>query len=363
MFPPWKQTPKYDGTAMLNLHKLQLAMGGQAILRGVSFDLAQGELVCLLGPSGCGKTTALRAIAGLEQTDGGSIVINGGLVSGDGVFVTPQQRGIGLLFQDFALFPHLTVARNIAFGLTAKHPSVIKTRTDEMLTQMRLSEHAEKYPHMLSGGQQQRVALARALAPEPRLLLLDEPFSGLDTRLRQQIRNETREILKATGVTTLMVTHDWEEAMLSADRIALMRDGAIVQFATPGELYTNPADSFVAEFFGDVNRLDGTVAGKWVETRLGRVENIGLPNGTPVEVLIRPEAIRIGHVSEHSSQATSARVCSVQFSGANSLVQFGIDEDKTHLQAKLSGHQKMAVGDYLPIDLDRDQIFIFPKEG
>ena len=345
---------------MLKLQGLNWAIGGQSILRGVSLDIAAGELVCLLGPSGCGKTSTLRVIAGLERPDGGSVVIDGCTVTGERAFVPPQRRGVGFLFQDYALFPHLTVVENIRFGLTEWGQTAVNHRTTELLDQMRLAEHAGKYPHMLSGGQQQRVALARALAPRPGLLLLDEPFSGLDTRLRGQIRNETRDILKATGVTTLMVTHDWEEAMLVADRIALMRDGEIRQFAAPDEIYAHPVDRFAAEFFGEVNRLDGVVAGKWIETQVGRIENHNYPSGTPVDVLIRPEGLRVGEGGGHS--LGPARVCEVQFAGGSSLVQLGFDQERTHVQAKLPGHHKMSVGEHLHIDIDAGQTFVFPKE-
>lgn len=345
---------------MLKLQGLHWAIEGQSILHGLSLEVTAGELVCLLGPSGCGKTSTLRIIAGLECPDAGEVVVGGETFTDEGTFVPPQRRDIGFLFQDTALFPHLTVVENIRFGLTAWSQSAAKDRVAEMLEKVRLAEHAQKYPHMLSGGQQQRVALARALAPKPKLLLLDEPFSGLDTYLRRKIRNETRDVLKSTGVTTLMVTHDWEEAMLVADRIALMRDGEIRQFASPDEIYSHPVDTFSAEFFGEVNRLHGEVSGEWIETGLGRIENRGYPNGMPVEVLIRPEGLRID--VEGNPSVGPARVCDVQFVGSSSLVQLGFEQDRAHVNAKLHGHRKLAIGEHLPINIDASQTFVFPKE-
>ena len=238
---------------MLRLKNLSLKFDESQVIHNISFDVAEGELVCLLGPSGSGKTTTLRLIAGFEKPENGSIQLNGETVSSKKKILRPQKRNVGFLFQDYALFPHLTVAENISYGLSGQNKKQIKEQTWEMLSQIRLLDHADKYPHELSGGEQQRVALARARAPEPNLLLLDEPFSGLDTSLRAQLRLETREILKSQGVTAIIVTHDPEEAMLMADRIVLMRNGNVVQTGTPEELYSKPTDPFTAGFFGDVN--------------------------------------------------------------------------------------------------------------
>ena len=231
---------------MLKLENINLALEETKIIRNISFDVTEGELLCLLGPSGCGKTTTLRLIAGLEAPDSGTVSINGTNVSTNSFVIPPYKRDIGFLFQDFALFPHLTVRNNIAYGLKHLRKTEAQIRTTEMLTQIRLEAHSDKYPHMLSGGEQQRVALARALATEPRLLLMDEPFSGLDTSLREKIREETLQILKERGVTTVLVTHDPEEAMLIADQIVLMNEGNIVQSGTPGDIYERPTNIFSA---------------------------------------------------------------------------------------------------------------------
>ena len=219
----------YSGTSMLSLQNLTLTLGKKKILEDISFDLEVGELLCLLGPSGCGKTSTLRAIAGLEIPDSGLVRLNGRTVSNSNSVTPPYERDIGFLFQDFALFPHLTVAENISYGLSKLSKTEAKNRTEELLKLIGLSGQAKKYPHMLSGGEQQRVALARARAPEPRLLLLDEPFSGLDSSLRQEIREETLQVLKENEIASIIVTHDPEEAMLIADKIVLMQNGKVVQ--------------------------------------------------------------------------------------------------------------------------------------
>ncbi|MEQ9575581.1 MAG: ABC transporter ATP-binding protein [Rhodospirillales bacterium] len=252
--PPLAAASKADGLHMLNVSH---AFGDNTVVSGVSVFVNPGELVCLLGPSGCGKTTLLRLAAGLETLQVGRITIGEDTVADGhgGAQMPPEKRNVGLMFQDFALFPHLTVYENIVFGLADKD----RTRRDwarGTLATMGLGDYADTFPHTLSGGQQQRVALLRALAPAPRVLLLDEPFSGLDVNRRAQIRQDTFHILSRSGIATLMVTHDPEEAMFMADRILVMQHGRIVQSGTPVEIYFHPQTVFVAELFGPVNRLD-----------------------------------------------------------------------------------------------------------
>ena len=264
------------------------------VLSGISVFVAPGELVCLLGPSGCGKTTLLRVAAGLEILQVGRVTIAEKVIAEGrhGLHVPPEKRGIGLMFQDYALFPHLNVFENVVFGLTENIPERRKW-AEKALTRLDLAEYAESYPHILSGGQQQRVALLRSLAPEPRVLLLDEPFSGLDVTRRADVRAETRGFLKETGVATLMVTHDPEEAMFMADRILVMDQGRILQDGTPVETYYQPQNAFVAALFGPVNRLRGKVKGNRVETPLGAFEAKNLDDGETVEILIHPEGLRL----------------------------------------------------------------------
>jgi len=260
------------------------------VLSGISVFVAPGELVCLLGPSGCGKTTLLRVAAGLELLQVGQVTIAEKVVAEgrDGLHVPPEKRGIGLMFQDYALFPHLNVFENVTFGLTENIPERRKW-AEKALARMDLAEYAESYPHILSGGQQQRVALLRALAPEPRVLLLDEPFSGLDVTRRADVRAETLGFLKETGVATLMVTHDPEEAMFMADRILVMDQGRILQDGTPVQTYYQPQNAFVAALFGPVNRLRGKVKGNRVETPLGAFEAKNLDDGETVEIVCEPK--------------------------------------------------------------------------
>ena len=278
----------------LHVNNLSHAYDGLPIVSGVSVFVAPGEVVCLLGPSGCGKTTLLRVAAGLEVLQRGQIHIGERIVADGvgGMHVPPENRGIGLMFQDYALFPHLNVFENIVFGLPEPSPERIRW-VDQALEQMALTAYRQSYPHTLSGGQQQRVALLRAMAPEPRVLFLDEPFSGLDTTRRARVREQTLQLLKETGVATLMVTHDPDEAMFMADRILVMNDGRVVQDGAPVEIYFEPVNGFVTALLGPVNRLDGTVEDGHVATPLGTFDANGIDNGTVVQILIRPDGIRL----------------------------------------------------------------------
>jgi putative spermidine/putrescine transport system ATP-binding protein len=278
-------------------------------LKGFSIAVAPGELVALLGPSGCGKTTALRAVAGLEQLDEGQVLVGGEDVTG----VPPHRRNLGMVFQAYSLFPNMDALENVAFGLEVRRvpSSKRKARAGELLDLVGLSGLAERYPHQLSGGQQQRVALARALCAEPRLLLLDEPLSALDAKVRAQLRDEIRRIQLEVGITTLFVTHDQEEALSMADRVGVMQAGYLEQLGPPAEVYSNPATRFVAEFVGSVSRLPGEIVERGTVDVLGH--RLGVPGeeaaqlgaGTEVDVLVRPESVRIR--PEPSGPAVVAR--------------------------------------------------------
>ncbi len=348
---------------MLKLENLSVSFGAKRAVRDLSLEIAEGELVCLLGPSGCGKTTTLRAIAGLERPDGGRVCIAGRVLSDAAKVVPPPERGIGFLFQDFALFPHLTVAQNIAYGMTRTQKASDAGRVVALLERVHMRQLAHSYPHMLSGGEQQRVALVRALAPRPRVVLLDEPFSSLDASLRAGLREETVRILKDAGVTVLMVTHDPEEALISADRIVLMRDGAVVQTGSPDALYASPVDAFTASFFGAVNRVPGTVAGAEVRTRLGAVANPGFRDGEAVEVLIRPDGLTLSPGGERAGAAL--HVCSVHFAGASSVVRLSErydDPGHDHFHARLPGLVRHRAGETVRIRIDPDQSFVFSEK-
>ena len=345
---------------MLRLDGLSVSFGAKRAVRDLSLEIAEGELVCLLGPSGCGKTTTLRAIAGLERPAAGRVGIAGRVLSDAAKMVPPPERGIGFLFQDIALFPHLTVAQNIAYGMTRAQKAGDAGRVAALLERVHMRHLAHSYPHMLSGGEQQRAALVRALAPRPRVVLLDEPFSSLDASLRAGLREETVRILKDAGVTVLMVTHDPEEALISADRIVLMRDGAMVQAGTPDELYAAPVDAFTAAFFGAVNRVPGTVAGAEIRTRIGALANPGFGDGEPVEVMIRPDGLRLAPGGGRAG--AELHVCSVHFAGASSVIRlserFG-DPGHDHFHARLPGLVRHRVGEKVRIAIDPNQSFVF----
>lgn len=339
----------------------------------VSLTVADSEVVCLLGPSGCGKSTLLRIAAGLEAQAAGSVRLGGRVVAdpAGGVWTPPERRQIGLVFQESALFPHLSVLRNVTFGLDRLPVAERDARARALLDQLQLEDLADAYPHQLSGGQQQRVALARALAPRPALMLLDEPFSSLDARLRDQIRDDTLHVLEATGTGALLVTHDPEEAMFMADRIALMRNGRIVQQGTPESLWCRPAEPFVARFFGEVNSLDGQVRDGVVTTPAGRVAAAGHAEGAPVTILIRPDALRVVRVLEPNRESNAppdyvASVVAARLLGRSSLLHLRAalpDGTERHLHARVPGVFLPDAGQCVELALDAGQVFVFPAEG
>lgn len=284
----------------------------------LSLEVGDGELLVLLGPSGCGKTTTLRMIAGFERPESGAIWIGSELVAHGRSWVPPERRGVGIVFQDYALFPHLTVAQNVAFGILRLPRRDRNERVDAALAAVDLHDYAARYPHELSGGQQQRVALARALAPRPLLLLLDEPFSNLDPELRVALRYEVRAIVRRAGITTVLVTHDQSEAFALADRVAVMHGGQLHQLADPETLYRRPASRFVAGFVGRAQFIAGSVCDGRVQTELGTFRtHIDLPCGTPAEVLLRPDDLHI-----RSDRQGNALVVGREFGGAT--VRYGV---------------------------------------
>jgi len=269
--------------------------GPHTAVAGVSLDVRRGEILTLLGPSGCGKTTTLRLMAGFERPDAGTIRMGDRIVAGGGVWVPPEERGIGMVFQDYALVPHLTVGDNVTFGLHRLKRRDRRTRALEVLKVLDLPHLIDRYPHELSGGQQQRVALARALAPEPLVVLMDEPFSHLDAHMRNSVRDEVVGILRRSGITTVLVSHDQRDALAISDRVAVMNQGRVEQVGTPREIYKHPESIFVATFVGRTNLLAGTIQGPdgCVLTDFGslcRVDRTGLPGGSSVVVSVRPDA-------------------------------------------------------------------------
>ena len=286
-------------------------------VKDVSLEVREGEVLTLLGPSGCGKTTTLRLIAGFEVPDDGVIRIGGRIAAGPSNWIPPEKRGVGMVFQDYALFPHLTVGRNVMFGLDATPRRERKKRAREVLEILDLGPYFNRYPHELSGGQQQRVALARAIAPEPLLVLMDEPFSNLDAHLRDQVRDEVVEILRRAGVTCIFVSHDQRDALAISDRVAVMNQGRVEQVGTPREIYKHPESVFVATFVGRTNLLQGVVQNEdgCVLTDFGsfcRVDRLGMPNGTQVMVSVRPDGF------EASDEGTlRGRILSTVYTGAH----------------------------------------------
>jgi iron(III) transport system ATP-binding protein len=285
-------------------------------LKAVDLAVDAGRMLALLGPSGCGKTTLLRVIAGLERPDAGRVVVGDRLLTGDDELVPPERRRIGMVFQDWALFPHLSVERNVGYGVPKLDGAARRTRVADALALVGLQELGARAPGTLSGGQQQRVALARALAPRPSVLLLDEPFSNLDTALRVQVRTEVHRLLADLGITTVFVTHDQEEAFVLGDEVAVMEDGLVVQKATPAELYRSPATRWVASFVGDANLLPATVRDSVADTAVGRVPVVAAPSG-PVDVLVRPEDVALE--AEHASGAAAGTVELVEFYGHDTV--------------------------------------------
>jgi iron(III) transport system ATP-binding protein len=352
----------------LGLTGITHVFGPRKAVDDVTITVAAGELVCLVGPSGCGKTTLLRIAAGLEPLQQGRVMIDGCAIAEPGYVVPPEARGVGFVFQDYALFPHLTVAGNVGFGLHRWSAADRTARVKEVLTQVGMQDYAQAYPHQLSGGMQQRVALARALAPRPRVMLLDEPFSGLDTRLREQIRDDALHVLKRSGTATLMVTHDPEEAMFMADRLAIMRAGRIEQQGSPVEVYSHPATAFVAAFFGQVNELKGVVRSGAVVTPLGTLAApAGFGEGTAVDVLIRPEALRLGAPAAGS---VTARVMASRLLGRSSWIHLALTQPlggpregqagHFHFHARIPGRFLPAEGEVLGVSLEPTQAFVFP---
>ncbi|AEJ01029.1 ABC transporter related protein [Nitrosomonas sp. Is79A3] len=343
--------------ALLQLNNVRQAYGEQVVIHDLSLALQKGNIGCLLGPSGCGKTTALRCIAGFEPVSAGEILLNGVCVSSADILVPPEQRRIGMVFQDYALFPHLDVAANIGFGLHRLTRTERERRVDELLQVVQLVSVSGKYPHELSGGQQQRVALARALAPKPELLLLDEPFSNLDVSLRERLSVEVREILKDQGITAILVTHDQAEAFAIADVIGVMQQGEIQQWDTAFNLYHRPANRFVANFVGQGVFLPGTViSAQQVAIELG-ILNGEIPqycdNGCKVDVLVRPDDIV--HDDNSPLQAT---VINKAFRGAEILYTLRLSGGAKVL-ALVPSHHNHVIGEKIGIKLEADHIVAF----
>ena len=345
--------------ATVAVEKVSVRYGTIAALDQVSLTVGEGEILCLLGPSGSGKSSLLRVIAGVERPARGRVTLNGREVAGPGAFVDPENRRVGMVFQDYALFPHLTVAANVAFGLRSLPRAESDRIVTAMLERVGLSKYASSYPHMLSGGERQRVALARALAPRPRVLLMDEPFSSLDGQLREQVRQQTLELLRETGTTTIIVTHDPEEAMRIADRVALLCRGRIVQCGCAAELYAKPATPFVARTFGDVNEFRGTCLNGRITTALGTFPAPHLPENTCASVCIRPQHVRVAA----RTRGIHAHVVRKACLGEVDHVVLAVDGCDRPVNLRAFGRTQLEPADSVFLDVDPEHVMILPHEA
>jgi len=339
----------------VSCHGLRKRFGDVQAIDDVSIEVDEGEIFALLGPSGCGKTTMLRLIAGFERPNAGTISVGGRTLVGPGVFEPPERRHAGMVFQDYALFPHLSVFGNVAYAL-GKHPD--HSRVWEALELVGLAHASERAVNELSGGQQQRVALARAMAPRPELILLDEPFSNLDAALRERLRGEVREILDEAGVTALFVTHDQAEALSVADRVAVMREGRIEQAGTPEEIYSRPRSRWVAGFLGEIETLPGEARDGRVSCELGSLPASKGERGM-VEVLVRPESLAVGLTGP--SEAADAEVVARRFYGHDQLLDLRLPSERV-VRARRLGFPAWNVGDHVKVWLD-GPADVVPRQG
>ncbi|MGD1935253.1 MAG: ABC transporter ATP-binding protein [Candidatus Phaeomarinobacter sp.] len=348
-------------TARLSFKHIAHQYDVQLALQDFSLDVGAGEVVCLLGPSGCGKTTTLRIAAGVERPSEGHVEINGTIVAGPNVFVPPEKRGVGLMFQDYALFPHLTVLDNVKFGLHQQPKHEREPIALRALKGVGMARYAQAYPSTLSGGEQQRVALARAMAPGPRIMLMDEPFSGLDNRLRDSVRDEALSLIDQSGASALLVTHDPEEAMRMADRIALLRKGKLVQIGTPQDLYYHPVDVEAAAFFSDINRCGGIVSGGLITCPLGTFPAGDLADGSRVDVVLRPTAVELGRggVGVGVGVGVPATVRRARLLGEESLIEIDVEGHDGLVHVRVKGTWLPAEGTSVRAAADPERALIF----
>jgi iron(III) transport system ATP-binding protein len=329
--------------------------GNVTALAGVNLTIDAGEVVCLLGQSGCGKSTLLRVAAGVERPSAGRVLLDGREVAGPERFVDPERRGVGLMFQDYALFPHLSVLDNVCYGIRGLAAADTRASALRALDRVGLAGMADAFPHMLSGGEQQRVALARAVAPRPGVLLMDEPFSNLDRRLKDAVREETVAVIRETGATSVIVTHDPEDAMRIADRIVLMRHGQIVQTGPGEELYMRPASLFVARFFSDFNEISVMVRGGSIETPFGRIATPDIADGQRAVICIRPQAV----VLRAAGFCLPGRVVSRRFLGEVDVLQVAVQGFDRPLTIRAPEHKPFAEGADVGVDIKREEVLVF----
>jgi iron(III) transport system ATP-binding protein len=344
--------------ARLTFDHVSRRFGDSLALDRVSIDVPPGRVLCLLGPSGCGKTTLLRIAAGVERPSGGRVLIDGQEVAGPERFVPPEKRGVGLMFQDYALFPHLSILDNVAFGLRSLSRAEAHREALAALARVGLARFASDYPHILSGGEQQRVALARAIAPRPGIMLMDEPFSGLDPQLRQEMREETLAILHETRATCIVVTHDAEEAMRMGDQVALLRQGRVVQTGSALDLYRAPKDILAARTFSDLNELPARIEEGEAKTALGSFPANGLSPGTNAIVCLRQGGVRL----LPQGQGIPARLLDVRFLGDVALVELAVQGLETPLLARIREGDTPEQGSEVGVGIDSGAVLVFAAE-
>ena len=343
----------------LTFEDVSLSFGPIPAVRDVSFDLAPGEIICLLGPSGCGKTTLLRIAAGIERPEAGRVLIDNLEMTGPRHFVPPEKRNIGLMFQDFALFPHMSIINNVAFGLRGLRRADALKEARQALKRVGLEDYGQDYPHRLSGGEQQRVALARAMVPRPQVMLMDEPFSGLDQRLRDSVRAETLALLKETRATAMLVTHDPVEALGLADRILLMRRGRLIQTGTPSEIYHRPADAEAARFFCDMNEMTGRVRAGRAETPLGSFAAPGRAESEAVLVMLRPQAFAMAP----DGLGPEGFILSSRFIGDATTLNVIFKGLEAPLAIRMPAAAAPRQGTSLAFAIDPAQVLLFTADG
>ncbi len=344
----------------LSLRSVSRRFGSILALDSVDLDIEPGEVVSLLGHSGCGKTTLLRIAAGVERPTSGTVFIDNLPVCSDDVFLPPEKRNVGLMFQDYALFPHLTLLKNVMFGLNALDRRAARDEALAALKRVGLAELRNAYPHEVSGGEQQRTALARAIVPRPGILLMDEPFSGLDSRLRDSVRTETLMVLRETGATAIIVTHDPEEAMRLSDRIVLMRRGRIVQNGTAEDLYNAPAGLFAARFFSQLNEISGRVIGGRVETAAGTFDAGSHPEGAEVVVAVRPQGVRLSSAAD--APGTPGRIVSRRFLGEVNHFDVAVQGLEAYLLSRGRTSEHLEIGLEVKVSFDPRDVLVFTAD-
>lgn len=350
-----KKIVNYLCAPRLRVENLNWTNSGKKIVSDISLSLFPGEVLCLLGDSGCGKTSLLRLISGLEKEDSGEIYINEEIISSKKFSALPENRPVSMIFQDYALFPHMTVYQNIAYGVSALQKEQKTSKIDKIIRDLDIQEHLKKYPHELSGGEQQRVALARAIAPEPLILLMDEPFSGLDRSLREYIREETISLLRNSQAAIILVTHDPEEAMLVGDRIALMRNGNINQIGTNDEMIFQPINDYTVSTFSNVNTYQSIIKNKKVETPFGFFEIPDNISGNQAKILIRDQAFQIVNPTENNSY----KVNQIDYTGENSRIELSATNSDTQVKITVPGKTSVKLDDKIGLSVDERYVHIF----